>query len=182
MKKKIIYFDMDGVLADYEASATNKEAPEKEDDGFFTQLKPINGAIDAFKTLSEHFDCYILTTAPWSSPKAMSEKRIWVENHLGELAFKRLMTSHRKDLHIGDYLIDDRTVNGAGEFSGTHIHFGTPLFPDWETIVEFLMKQTLEGKIRDILLSNHCNHEDDTTGLEETANEIMTLIKEEYGY
>lgn len=130
---------MDGVLADYYSKANYKESPEKESNGFFTELDQIEGAGDAFKKLSEYFDCYILTTAPWSSPKAMGEKRLWVEKHLGEYAFKRLMTSHRKDLHIGDFLIDDRTVNGAGEFKGEHIHFGTDKFPNWDAVVKYLI-------------------------------------------
>jgi len=140
-RKKIVYFDMDGVLADYEGKATYKDNPEKETNGFFTELEPIEGAVEAFNKLSEHYDCFILTTAPWSSPQAMGEKRLWVEKHLGELAFKKLVTSHRKDLSRGHYLIDDRTVNGAGEFDGVHIHFGTLKFPNWDTVVKFLMAE-----------------------------------------
>ena len=37
--------------------------------------------------------------------------------------------THRKDLLRGDYLIDDRLKNGAGEFKGKLLRFGT----DWET-------------------------------------------------
>jgi hypothetical protein len=39
---------------------------------------------------------------------------------------------------MGDYLIDDRTKNGAGEFSGELIQFGSDSFPNWESVVEFL--------------------------------------------
>lgn len=187
MGKKIIYFDMDGVLADYEGKANYKDTPEKEANGFFVDLEPINGAVEAFKKLSEHFDCYILTTAPWSSPIAWSEKRLWVEKHLGEHAFKRLMTSHRKDLHIGDYLIDDRTLNGAGEFGGEHIHFGTPDFPNWDAVVEYLMEgpnheKVLEEQILQIVLSNHSKHEDDYEGCVNTAKEIMKQVKAHYEF
>lgn len=35
-----------------------------------------------------------------------------------------MFVTHRKDLLIGDYLIDDRTKNGAGEFSGELLQFG----------------------------------------------------------
>ena len=135
---------MDGVLADYNGKANYKDNPEKEATGFFAELEPIEGAVDAFKKLSEHYDCYILTTAPWSSPIAASEKRIWVENHLGDYGFKRLMTSHHKHLHIGDYLIDDRTVNGAGEFTGKHIHFGTEEFPDWNAVLIYFGRELLK--------------------------------------
>jgi 5'-nucleotidase len=138
--KKILYFDLDGVLADYEAKPSyknNSNIPEK---GFFLSLEPILGGVEAFKKLSDHYDCFFLTTAPWSNTHALSEKRIWVEKHLGDLAFKKLITTHRKDLLRGDYLIDDRTVNGVSEFEGEHIHFGSDKFPNWESVLNYLIK------------------------------------------
>ena len=39
---------------------------------------------------------------------------------------------------MGDYLVDDSTRNGAGEFSGEHIHFGTDKFPDWKSVLDYL--------------------------------------------
>ena len=47
--------------------------------------------------------------------------------------------SHNKNLNIGDYLIDDRTANGAGQFKGEHIHFGTEQFPDWDSVLKYLL-------------------------------------------
>ena len=40
--------------------------------------------------------------------------------------WKRIFLTHRKDLLMGDILIDDRTANGAGEFKGKLI-----LFKNW---------------------------------------------------
>jgi 5'(3')-deoxyribonucleotidase len=138
--KKILYFDLDGVLADYDAKPSYKDNPEIPQKGFFLSLDPINGSLYAFKTLFEYYDCYFLTTAPWSNTDSLSEKRIWVEKHLGDYAFKRLITTHRKDLLKGDYLIDDRTVNGVTEFEGEHIHFGSDKFPDWDSVLKYLIK------------------------------------------
>ncbi|NCG08090.1 MAG: 2-C-methyl-D-erythritol 4-phosphate cytidylyltransferase, partial [Verrucomicrobia bacterium] len=59
------------------------------------------------------FDSYILSTAPWGNPTAWSDKLEWVKKHLGEVAKKRLILSHNKQLNKGDYLIDDRSRNGA---------------------------------------------------------------------
>jgi hypothetical protein len=39
---------------------------------------------------------------------------------------------------IGDYLIDDRTANGAGEFKGELIQFATEKYPDWDSVLEYL--------------------------------------------
>lgn len=99
-----------------------------------------------------------------------------VEKHLGEFAFKRLITTHRKDLLIGDYLIDDRTVNGAGEFTGEHIHFGTVKFPNWEFVVKYLIDETLERKILSIIEYNHytaCSQKN----CEIATKEILKLIE-----
>ena len=35
-----------------------------------------------------------------------------------------MYTTHRKDLLIGDYLIEDRLANGAKDFKGELINFG----------------------------------------------------------
>jgi len=37
-----------------------------------------------------------------------------------------------------DFLVDDRLKNGVDRFKGEHIHFATPDFPDWETVVKYL--------------------------------------------
>ena len=140
MKKKIVYFDLDGVLADYAGKPSYKNDNSISPKGFFLSLDPIEGGLEAFKKLSEHYECFFLTTAPWSNVHALSEKRIWVEEHLGEFAFKRLITTHRKDLLKGDYLIDDRTVNGVENFEGEHIHFGSDNFPNWKSVLKYLIK------------------------------------------
>ena len=57
-----------------------------------------------------------------------------------------MFVTHRKDLLIGDYLIDDRTANGAGEFKGELLHFGWNYekkvlnkYPDWDSILKILL-------------------------------------------
>lgn len=145
--KPIIYFDMDGVLADFHRAIKEKVTPElaakygtdiDQIPGIFNDLYPIPGAIFAFKELSRSYDCYILSTAPWGNPEAWMEKRLWVEKHLGELGHKRLILSHNKHLNRGDYLIDDRLANGADRFEGEHLLFGGDAFPGWYEVLKYL--------------------------------------------
>ena len=63
---------------------------------------------------------------------------LWVKKYLGAPAYKRLILSHHKNLNAGEYLIDDRTKNGADRFGGKHIHFGSDEFPDWASVVSYL--------------------------------------------
>ena len=143
MEKQIIYVDMDNVLVDFPSAFPylSKETMETyegrldEVPGIFSLMKPVNGAIEAYRYLAEHFDVYILSTAPWRNPSAWSDKLLWVQEYLGDVAYKRLILTHHKDLNRGDYLIDDRMKNGVSEFQGTHIHFGSESFPNWEAVV-----------------------------------------------
>jgi len=146
-KEKILYFDMDNVLVDF-PSAFPKVSPKllaefegrvDEIPNIFSLMEPLNGAIEAFQVLSEKFDSYLLSTAPWENSSAWSDKNEWVKKYLGSTAYKRLILSHNKHLNIGDYLIDDRTANGADQFTGEHIHFGSERFPDWASVLRYLL-------------------------------------------
>ncbi len=67
------------------------------------------------------------------------EKRLWVRNFMGdELTYKKLHFSNHKNLFTGRALIDDREKNGAKDFNGEHIHFGTEKFPNWKVVTEYL--------------------------------------------
>ena len=147
MTKKILYFDMDNVLVNLQSGLDQltEETLQKYEGqldnvpGLFASMHPLDGAIEAYMTLSNSYDSYILSTAPWGNISAWSDKAAWVQTHLGEAAKKRLILSHNKHLNMGDYLIDDRTANGAGKFTGEHIHFGTEKFPNWNSVLQYLL-------------------------------------------
>jgi len=138
-EKKILYFDMDNVLVDFQSGIdrlneeTLKEYEGRLDEvpGIFSLMKPLSGAVEAVKLLSQYFDVYILSTAPWKNISAWSDKAAWVHKYFGDkkesVFYKRLIISHHKNLNKGDFLIDDRTKNGAGEFCGELIQFGTEI-------------------------------------------------------
>ncbi len=137
LEKDIVYFDMDGVLVEL-GNKPEEWNTCKNEKGYFLKQKPINGAIQAFHTLANHCEVYILSTPVWSNPDCWKEKRIWVEKHLGEKAKKRLILTHNKSLNRGKILIDDSLNHGVSEFSGIHIHFGTPQFSTWDEIMKKL--------------------------------------------
>ncbi len=147
MEKKIVYVDMDNVLVDFPSGIckldddTREKYKDRLDEvpGIFGMMKPVENSIDSYIELTKHFDVYILSTSPWENETAMADKLRWVKKYLGKVAYKRLILSHHKNLNKGNFLIDDRTKNGAGEFEGEHIHFGTDKFPNWETVVSYLL-------------------------------------------
>ena len=147
MNKKRIYFDMDGVLVDFESGvakldeATKEQYKGKLDEvpGIFSLMEPIAGAAEVVRLLARNYDVFILTTSPWNNPTAASDKVQWVKKYLDDVFHKRLIITHRQDLLEGDYLIDDRGKNGASEFKGEWIKFGSEQYPDWETILKYLL-------------------------------------------
>lgn len=142
---------MDGVLADFDSALakldeqTLKDYEGRYDEipGLFGLMLPMGGAIDAVLRLNEHYDCYILSTAPWNNPSAWSDKVLWVTRHLYDVFHKRMVITHCKNLCKGDILIDDRGKNGTSEFDGEWIQFGPDSFPDWDTILAYLIPKEI---------------------------------------
>ena len=144
---------MDNVLVDFRSGIaclseeTRQEYEGRLDEvpGIFSLMKPLDGAVDAVKLLSQYFDVYILSTAPWKNISAWSDKAAWVQQYFGDdkdsLFYKRLIITHHKNLNKGDFLIDDRTKNGAGEFEGELILFGSEDFPSWKSVTDYLIKK-----------------------------------------
>jgi 5'(3')-deoxyribonucleotidase len=150
--KQIVWIDMDGVIVDFagHVKETLKRNPHlvneyagREDHihGIFRNPKPIDGAIEAINKLAESgkYELYIATACPWGNPEGATDKRYWIEEHFGNLFHKKMVITHLKHMLIGDYLIDDRTANGAGEFTGKHIHFNTNDYPNWESVLNELL-------------------------------------------
>ena len=146
-EKKILYFDMDGVLVDFASGirrlpaefAREYEGHLDDVPGIFGLMDPMPGAVEAVTALSHKYEVYILSTAPWKNPSAWADKLRFVQKWFPDVFYKRLILSHHKELCKGDYLIDDRPNHGADTFEGEWIQLGGERFPDWKAVLDYLL-------------------------------------------
>ena len=134
MKKLRIYIDMDGVISDFDKAAkqiavekgvSKLTRPDLHVDYLFLDI--IEGAEEAVKYLHKHHEVFIASTPPWTRIQVWADKRAWLERWFPDLKRKLILT-HRKDLLIGDVLIDDSRFRGQPDFKGHWFWFNK----DWE--------------------------------------------------
>ena len=145
MKKLRIFIDMDGVISDFEKASnefqrihgkTNR--PDKWVD--YRNLDVIDGAIEAVTKLNTDHEVFIASTPPWSRPEVWGHKREWIGEHFPYLK-RRIILTHRKDLLIGDILIDDSRFRGQPDFKGEWFWFNKIWNnKNWEACLEWISK------------------------------------------
>ncbi|HJV45967.1 MAG TPA: hypothetical protein VJ824_09635 [Bacillota bacterium] len=113
--------------------------------GFFRYLPPKEGAIEGIRELSCYYDIVFVSAG---EHYAYQDKYYWIEDNLPFLPKPNLILTHRKDLIIGDILVDDGPHNLLSSPVKTKIVFDGPWnkqltqFPRvhrWEQLVELLI-------------------------------------------
>lgn len=156
MPKKILFIDMDGVIADFKKGiqtidpsfAIDWSMQERvkaiclQNPEIFHTLEPIEDAIESVEKLFGRFDVYFASVPMDILPSSFTGKKTWIDKHFGKKAAQRLILTHRKDLLRGDLIIDDSLHFGVDKFNGHHIHFATQNFPDWKTTLPYMSQFT----------------------------------------
>ena len=146
MNKYRIFIDMDGVIADFEKASnefqrihgkTNR--PDKWVD--YRNLDVIEGAIEAVAKLNADHEVFIASTPPWLRPEVWGHKREWIGEHFPD-SKRQIILTHRKDLLIGDILIDDSRFRGQPDFQGEWYWFNKNWDnKNWKACLEWIYKE-----------------------------------------
>jgi 5'-nucleotidase len=92
--------------------------------GFFLDLEPLPGAIEAFHQMAACGIELFICSTPTRANTSWSEKADWVEMNLGKEWVKKLILTRDKTVVAGDYLIDDKPIiEGICEPEWEHIIF-----------------------------------------------------------
>ena len=152
MKIEKIYFDMDGVLADFNRGilefcdrmpVNQSRCTDAEDDAqwdavrevshFYDKLQPMPGALELFNELREKYNCEILTKIPKKRrgiKNAGEDKVNWVHRLISEEIVVTVAQDEDKKIYCkgsGHILVDDydQNISDWNDAGGTGILFTT---------------------------------------------------------
>lgn len=102
--------------------------------GFYADLLPMEGAVEAFKEAeAEGYEVFFLS-APWiTNPTCASDKYNWIERVFGEGYGNKLILAKDKTVVSGDILFDDKDpILNKERASWTQVYFDQPYNRDAE--------------------------------------------------
>ena len=101
----------------------------------------VSASLKAVEYLAQRFDLQFVVSGDADGWGAMEDKRKWMEDSIGVPVWNRTVLTTRKDLLLGDYLVDAHPdENGGDSFMGTVIRLGAPDFRDWEETITFFAR------------------------------------------
>lgn len=115
------------------------------EEGFFRDIEPIEGSIDAVKKLQEKYDVYIVSAA-MEFRNSLVDKYDWLEEHFPFISWKNIIFCGEKIVDV-DIMIDDRAKNFIG-FKGRKLLFSSPhnlllteyeRVDNWQQVLDKLM-------------------------------------------
>lgn len=98
----------------------------------------VAAAFKAVEFLAQRFDVQFVISGEPDRFDDLMEKRSWLSSTMGVHCWRRLSITSRKDLLLGDFLVDAHPDEFGGDaFMGTVIEFGSPDFKGWGETMTF---------------------------------------------
>lgn len=146
-----VYVDMDDTACDFTAQVNlyntmypNYKYPQSII-GFFSSMKPMDGFMESWIILGEHYDMKFLSRPSAYNLGSYTEKAVWVRDNMGGTKFLEILNLNPDKSIVGeegDYLVDDWDTHGQKEFKGEFIHFGKQDgCRNWKEVTDYLLQK-----------------------------------------
>ena len=100
-----------------------------------------SGMPKAVEVLAQSYEVHITASIDYDFPDRAVEAFRWCESNLGVPVWDRVEVCNHKNLILADFLIDaEPELNGAQDFMGTLVHFGSDAFKTWEDVLTFFSR------------------------------------------
>lgn len=115
------------------------------EEGFFRDLAPIEGSVEAVKKLQETYEVFIVSAA-MEFRNSLLDKYDWLEQYFPFIPWQNIIFCGQKIVNV-DIMIDDRAKNFVG-FSGRKLLFSSPhnllltnyeRVDNWEQVLDKLL-------------------------------------------
>ena len=118
-------FDLKAGMDDYDRDVVDLVMNHP---GFYRELSPIDGAVEALLTMVDDGHTVNVCTSPWLTNRTCLQDKVdWLETHVGVGWSKRAVVTSDKTVVHGDLLIDDKPeIVGALTPSWEHVVFDQP--------------------------------------------------------
>lgn len=148
--KKRLFVDLN-LLVDFSHAVENSdESVCKERENVFDidsqrlpELFAVQEAMDATRRLNGYFDLYIISNVPWRNLSNLTYMRKLADVFGEECFCGRLVLADCKNVLKGNYMISKKDCRGVEAFEGELIEFGGDMFPDWDAVIAFLLRQVI---------------------------------------
>ena len=131
--KPVMFIALTDVLLDLRNGVSRGKSIE--------EMEPYGSAVKAFTALTRNYSPYVLITNDFNEPERIPALTRWVEKRIGVPAWNRVGICNRKDMLLGDYLIDRYPERlNSDDFMGTVLHFGEEPFKTWEEVLTYFSR------------------------------------------
>lgn len=156
-----VFFDMDGVVADFEDECQRTGKPPSEVKlmpGTYRNLPVFHGANECIERIGKlGFNTFLCTKISSGNPLAATEKLLWVRENLPTIGDRVIITPNKGVIgKIGDFLVDDHPEwANCSEFRGTLVKFDATVqswtwlvtqFETWQKLTILMLRNTVDWR------------------------------------
>ena len=142
LDKQILFIDLESVLMAIPSAhvPVDHETSAGQTAGHDVMPSPSPEAVSAYRKLIKEYDAYIVSDMSAVSGLRLDDIQSWLNIHFGKQAGSHMVITSVCNILKGDFLITRRRPK-KNTWQVTPLSLGSKSYPDWTSIVRYLMPQ-----------------------------------------